>query len=77
MELKAPLFNHFWTQEEADSCANERGNCQTYIKTMRSHFGAGIKDPNSNADWNEYLKQLNEMGIEVWRSVCQAIYDGM
>ena len=74
-EELAPRFQHFWSNEDAESCENERGNCQTYIKTMRSHFGAGVKDPSNDADWNEYIKTLNDMGIDVWMNVCQRLYD--
>ena len=74
-EKIAPRFQQFWSTKDAESCENERSNCQTYIKTMRAQFGAGVKDPASDAEWNEYIKTLNDNGISVWMDVCQRLYD--
>ena len=59
----------------------DRMDCPTW-STFAETFGAwrvkfmsGVKDPNSEADWAEYLMDLERGGFENYMYVAQAIYD--
>ena len=64
-----------YTTEEAAATESIRANVQSYIKQCRSHFGVGLMNPDSNADWQTYLDELQNMGIETWRGQCQGMYE--
>ena len=52
---------------------------ETYIKTARTNFmmNAEGMDINSDESWNNYLDQLNIIGMEDILKVQQAVYDRM
>ena len=41
----------------------------------QAEFCTGTLNPNSDADWNAYLKQLNELGLEIYQEYMQTGYD--
>ncbi len=46
-----------------------------YKCNARDEFCAGVKDPNSDADWNAYLAQMKALGEEELVKAYQSAYD--
>lgn len=64
-------------QDEADLTQNERSNTQSWIRQYRLGFimGSDGLDPSDDADWNAYLKGLEDNGLSVWQEQLQRLYD--
>ena len=65
------------TDAEVEENKSERSNCQNVISTYRTKFCKGTDglDPNDDADWQEYLDELDEMGLDIWVAQYQGIYE--
>jgi putative aldouronate transport system substrate-binding protein len=50
-------------------------NVNDYVRQSIAEFTTGIRDINSDAAWNAYLRELNNMGLQQWISSAQATYD--
>ena len=50
-----------------------------YIKEARAKFAVGQTgfDPNNDADWENYLKTLDNMGMQDWKTIAQQAYTRM
>ncbi len=64
-----------YTTEESEKYSMTMSNCASLIVTSRSSFVTGTMDPNKDSDWNSYVKQLNDLGLEDWKAVAQKAYD--
>lgn len=64
-----------YSLEESEMTINERSNCSNYLNQMRSNFCIGINDPSDDAQWNEYVKEVETLGLAAWRDQAQQIYD--
>jgi hypothetical protein len=40
-----------------------------------AEFCTGVLDPNKDADWNAYLKEINDLGYPIWLELAQTTYD--
>ena len=47
----------------------------TIINKCRAQFANGELDPNDDAAWNDYLAQLDTLGLAQYQAQSQAIYD--
>ena len=65
------------TDAEVEENKSERSNCQNVISTYRTKFCKGTDglDPNDDADWQEYLDEMDEMGLDIWVAQYQGIYE--
>lgn len=63
------------TTEEKDQYQITCDNVRTYIKNSQTEFIKGERNPHSDADWNKYLQELQEHGLEDYLKVYQAAYD--
>jgi putative aldouronate transport system substrate-binding protein len=50
-------------------------NINEYVNQSVAEFTTGARDINNDADWNAYLRELNNMGLQQWLSVAQATYN--
>lgn len=48
-----------------------------YIIQALAMFATGQMDPNSDADWNQYLSELENQGLAKYVEMSQAAYDNM
>ncbi len=64
-----------YTTEENDRTNTVRTNVGDFASKAQTEFLTGIRNPESDADWNEYLQKLEELGIDAFREVAQAAYD--
>ncbi|MBR0466284.1 MAG: extracellular solute-binding protein [Clostridia bacterium] len=63
------------TTEESEQYSMTISNCKSHISNSRTSFVTGTLNPNSDSDWNEYLKKLDDLGLKTWLSVAQKAYD--
>jgi putative aldouronate transport system substrate-binding protein len=64
-----------YTQEENDKWATTRTNVGDRASKAQTEFCTGILDPNSDADWNNYLKELKDLGLDDFRNLVQTAFD--
>lgn len=50
-------------------------NVETFISRAQTEFIKGERDPYNDADWNAYLKEANDLGLEDYMKVHQMAYD--
>ena len=62
--------------EVSEADANERSNSQSVISEALSSFCCGTgtyNNPNDDAQWNAYIKALEEQGYQKWMEYRQAV----
>ena len=64
-----------YTEDEKELTSMERTNTSDRMEKAMAEFCTGVLDPNSDADWNAYLKQVNDLGLPVWLELAQTTYD--
>lgn len=64
-----------YTKEEMDEIGEPLSSLNTFFNESTARFVTGDLDPNSDDDWNNYLEELNNIGIERILEVTQAAYD--
>lgn len=69
------VFNFLFTAEQQENYNTKAQRFTDYIKEGLAKFGSGVWDPNSDADWNTYLKELDTMGLKDYLDTAQAGYD--
>lgn len=65
-----------FTQDERDTYNDTISNVKSWIQQYKLGFIMGTDgiDPSNDADWNAYLKGLEDNGIAAWREVYQNVY---
>jgi len=61
-----------YTNDEAEKLAEIQENVLTYVKQSLAEFVTGNR-PLS--DWDNYLSDLENMGLQEWLDVAQTAYD--
>ena len=64
-----------YTEDEKELTSMERTNTSDRAAKAMTEFCTGVLDPNSDADWNAYLKELDDLGMQVWLELAQTTYD--
>ncbi len=59
-----------YTAEQKEEMATLKTDLTNYLKTAKAEFIAGIRDPYSDADWEKFVNEVNNMG---WASVLKQI----
>ena len=68
-EVVCPVLRYTPDSLELRTAVND------YFKTATDEFILGTRDPNSNEDWNQYLSDLEELGLEEYVALAQAAYE--
>jgi len=63
------------TPEEEELFQEYNSELGVLVTSAMSEFCMGRRDPNSDADWNTYLKELSALKHERWAELAQASYD--
>jgi len=63
------------TPEEDELFHEFNTELSSVISTAFIEFCLGRRDPNSDTDWNAYLKDLSQLKFERWAEIGQASYD--
>lgn len=64
-----------YTEEEQERTSMVKTNVSDRRTKAQTEFCTGILDPNSDADWNAYIKQLEDLGLAQVLESCQTSYD--
>ena len=78
MEAKTPKYTMphiIRTEEQKEETQNERSNCQSAVNSWCVKFISGELDPNKDADWNAYKKELDDLGLQTWINQTQKLYE--
>lgn len=68
-----PTLN--FTEDEAELTTKARSACADYMKKSRTDFIKNKMDPTNDAVWNNYVKQIEEYGVNDWLAAAQKAYD--
>ncbi|MBR5570258.1 MAG: extracellular solute-binding protein [Oscillospiraceae bacterium] len=71
--LVCPLL--VWPDEYKEEVPYARDDCRSYITRARTDFITGEKNINDDGDWQDYLKELDELGFDRVLFYSQAIYE--
>lgn len=63
------------TTQEKDEILQIKSDVLTIINKCRAQFANDELDPNDDAAWNDYLAQLDTLGLAQYQAQSQAIYD--
>lgn len=64
-----------YTQEEYDMREEKAGKVTTYMSEQTTLFMQCLKDPNNDAEWNEFLTNLTSTGRKDVMKISQSAYD--
>ena len=64
-----------YNTEEADQIADIQTSLQTYVKESMARFATG--DLSVDNDWDSYVKELDNIGLQTYIEVSQQAYDRM
>lgn len=62
-----------YTLEEAEQIQDQLTTIPDFVKQSLAEFVTGARDAES--DWDSYLKELDNMGLQQWLETAQASYD--
>ncbi len=63
------------TPEEDELFHEFNTEASAVVNRAFKEFCLGIRDPKSDTDWNDYLKELKDLKFERWAEIGQASYD--
>ena len=69
------FYFNVYTVEEKERRDEFVTDIQSYITTARADFCNGIANPESDADWQAYLDNLDRLNKDEWISIGQTAYD--
>lgn len=61
---KVPMPQVYLTKDEVDETRGIMGDLLTYIEEEEARFITGQIDPNDDADWDNYVSTIENMGVE-------------
>ena len=64
-----------YTEEEKADSEVASTAVGDYFRKSRTDFALGNLDPYSDADWNEYVSTVWDLGLQDWLDVAQVAYD--
>ena len=72
----------YWYRKLLDRYEEEKADSEVastavgdYFRKSRTDFALGNLDPYSDADWNEYVSTVWDLGLQDWLDVAQVAYD--
>ena len=70
------IYNVNRTEENDEAWTEANSNIASYYKQARAEFCTGVRDPKSDADWQAYLKDLDNLRYhEDWIGPAQTSWD--
>ena len=64
-----------WPENYKEQLPTQRSDCPSVISKYRSDFITGKLNIESDSDWNAYLNQLKNVGVEDWQYYAQLVYN--
>ena len=72
-EVVCPVL--VYTEEEQDQYEMQRTNVNDRRTKAQTEFCTGVLDPNDDAAWQAYIKQLEDLGLQAYLELAQTAYD--
>jgi putative aldouronate transport system substrate-binding protein len=69
------LPNLKYNIDDARTVAEPITNVNEFVRQAVAEFTTGIRDINNDSVWNQYLRELNNMGLQTWLTIAQRTYD--
>lgn len=66
-----------YNMDQVEEANEVKNNIEEYMKESIAKFSVGELDPNSDADWEKYLKEYEVMGLPRFLELSQEAYDSM
>jgi len=73
LSVRCPLLTY--TDEEKERTSTYTTNVGDRRSKAQTEFCTGVLDPNSDADWNAYIKELEDLGLDIVLDYVQTAYD--
>ncbi|MBW9121108.1 extracellular solute-binding protein [Microbacterium trichothecenolyticum] len=70
-----PYWNLWIPAEEASELSTLTTNVESNVATATAEFVTGVRDPNSDADWDAYLQGLDGLGVTRYVEIWQTAFD--
>jgi putative aldouronate transport system substrate-binding protein len=70
-----PYWNVWVPAEEASELATLNANIESNVATSTAEFITGVRDPESDADWQAYTEGLAGLGADRYVEIWQNAYD--
>ena len=71
------VYSLVYNAEENEVISEYKSAYKSFVKEARRKFMTGVMDPTNDADWEQYLKELEQNGQTELLEVSQAAYDRM
>jgi putative aldouronate transport system substrate-binding protein len=65
----------FFTAEQAREIADLRTTIQDFVTSSVARFVTGAQDIDNDAEWQAYVRELEQMGVERYVEIYQTAYD--
>ena len=78
MKTRTPdevVYKLLYNEAEMEAIGNTKTDILIYMKESRAKFANGLLDPRSDDDWNEYLRILDDMGLQNYIAQTQSAWD--
>ena len=75
IEPAEKFFNVSYNDEEMEIVTDVQKTLQATLNTWRAEFITGVKNPNNDDDWADFLADLEEKGMYDWMDAAQDAYD--
>ena len=72
---KQTVGHQVYTDEEYEIRSEIASKCYTYTNESMVKFISGLLDPNSDADWNEYVKTVKDLKMDQIVDIAQDVFD--
>ena len=69
-----PYWNVWVPAEEASELSTLTANIESNVATVTAEFITGVRDPDSDDDWQAYLDGLSGLGVERYVEIWQGAY---
>ena len=69
------VWTTIYNAEETEEMGNIMSEIYTYVRAQLALFAVGDLDPYSDADWNNYVKTVEDMGLATWEKLGQQAYE--
>ena len=70
-----PYWNVWVPAEDAAELSTLTANIESNVATATAEFITGVRDPESDGDWQAYLDGLNGLGVDRYLEIWQGGYD--
>lgn len=67
----------YFVPDQARRLSEIKTDLDTYVKNSLAEFVTGVRDPNNDKQWQDYINELKALGYEEYIEIFQARIDLM